>query len=129
VKRRVLVIEPQARVRREICELLEASDGFEVVGVAGAEHAAMEWLQEHAGCWDLAIVDLLLAEGFDRDFLSRCQSDPDAGHVVVFSEALDPAMSHRWVAAGAGAVISRQQFPALCTYVRGLGGQPHALPH
>jgi DNA-binding NarL/FixJ family response regulator len=103
-------------------DLLESVGGFEVVGCASSETSATEWLLRHQGGWDLAILDLLLAEGSGFTLLSRCNKDP-SGAVVVFSDFVTPVVRQRCIRLGADGVISKAQFGELRAYLQAFPGR------
>lgn len=118
---RVLVVEDTKPMRELICDLLESIGGFEVVGTASNETGATEWLLRHRGGWDLAIVDLLLAEGSGFTLISRCSKEP--GAVVVFSDFVTPVVRQRCIRLGADGVISKAQFGELRSYLQAFPGR------
>ena len=61
---RVFLVEDTRPMQQLIRDLLESIGGYELVGAAAGETPATDWLLQNRGRWDLAIVDLLLAEGF-----------------------------------------------------------------
>lgn len=118
---RVLVVEDTKAMRELICDLLDSVGGFEVVGTASNETSATEWLLRHRGGWDLAIVDLLLAEGSGFTLISRCNKEP--GAVVVFSDFVTPVVRQRCIRLGADGVISKAQFGELRSYLQAFPGR------
>ena len=90
---RVFVVEDQKPMPGLITDLLESVGGFEIVGIAGNETSATDWLYRHRGGWDLAIVDLLLGEGSGFPLVSRCNKEP-GGAVLVHSHVVVVADEH-----------------------------------
>lgn len=119
---RVFLVEDMKPMREALCDLLDSMEGFEVVGVAATETDATDWLLRHAGGWDLAIFDLLLAEGSGFTLLSRCQKAL-GGAVVVFSEFVTPVLRDRCLHLGADAVIAKSQFEQLRAYLQDFPGR------
>ena len=105
-----------------IGDLLESVGGFEVVGMASNETSATDWLLRHRGGWDLAIVDLLLAEGSGFTLITRMNKEP-GGAVVVFSDFVTPVVRQRCVRLGADGVISKAQFGELRAYLQAFPGR------
>jgi len=89
---------------------------------AASETTATEWLLRHQGGWDLAIIDLLLAEGSGFTLLTRCNKDP-SGAVVVFSDFVTPVVRQRCIRLGADGVISKGQFAELRAYLQAFPGR------
>ena len=118
---RVFVVEDQKPMQDLVRDLLDSVGGFELVAMCATETSATEWLLRHSGQWDLAIVDLLLAEGSGFTLLSRCRREP--GAVVVFSDFVTPAVKQRCVRLGADGVISKGEFAALRAYLAAFPGR------
>lgn len=118
---RVFIVEDTKPMRELIRDLLQSIGGFEVVGTASNETSATEWLMRHRGGWDLAIVDLLLAEGSGFTLIARCQKEP--GAVLVFSDFVTPVVRQRCIRLGADGVISKAQFPELRAYLQAFPGR------
>ena len=119
---RVFLVEDQKPMQQLLGDLLASVGGFEVVGMAASETAATDWLLRHRGGWDLAIVDLLLAEGSGFTLLTRCNKDPN-GSVVVFSDFVTPVVRQRCIRLGADGVISKAQFGELRAYLHAFPGR------
>lgn len=121
---RVFVVEDLKPMRQLIGDLLESVGGYEVVGAADGETHATEWLMKNRGSWDLAIVDLLLAEGSGFTLLTRCKKDAEgSGSVVVFSDFVSPAVQQRCKKLGADGVISKAHFPQLRSFLQSFLGR------
>jgi DNA-binding NarL/FixJ family response regulator len=118
---RVFLVEDQKPMQELVRDLLDSIGGFEVVGSATNETAATEWLYRHQGGWDLAIVDLLLAEGSGFTLITRCSKEP--GAVVVFSDFVTPVVRQRCIRLGADGVISKGQFSELRAYLQAFPGR------
>ena len=119
---RVLIVEDSRPMQELVGDLLESVGGFEVVGMASNETAATDWLLRHRGGWDLAIVDLLLAEGSGFTLITRCNKEP-GGAVLVFSDFVTPAVRQRCIRLGADGVISKAQFGELRSYLQRFPGR------
>ena len=119
---RVLIVEDSKPMQELVGDLLESVGGFEVVGMASNETAATEWLLRHRGVWDLAIVDLLLAEGSGFTLITRCNKEP-GGAVLVFSDFVTPVVRQRCIRLGADGVISKAQFGELRAYLQAFPGR------
>ena len=119
---RVLIVEDAKPMQELVSDLLESVGGFEVVGMASNETAATEWLLRHRGGWDLAIVDLLLAEGSGFTLITRCNKEP-GGAVLVFSDFVTPVVRQRCIRLGADGVISKAQFGELRAYLQAFPGR------
>ncbi|MBC5783897.1 response regulator [Ramlibacter sp. USB13] len=123
---RVFMVEDSKPMQELLRDLLESVGGFELVGMATNETAATEWLLRHRGGWDLAIVDLLLAEGSGFTLVSRMNKEP-SGAVVVFSDFVTPVVRQRCIRLGADGVISKGQFGELRAYLHAFPGRVHEV--
>ena len=121
---RVLIVEDSRPMQELVGDLLDSVGGFEVVGMASNETAATDWLLRHRGGWDLAIVDLLLAEGSGFTLITRCNKEP-GGAVLVFSDFVTPVVRQRCMRLGADGVISKAQFGELRSYLQAFPGRLH----
>lgn len=121
---RVLIVEDSRPMQELVGDLLESVGGFEVVGMASNETAATDWLLRHRGGWDLAIVDLLLAEGSGFTLITRCNKEP-GGAVLVFSDFVTPVVRQRCMRLGADGVISKAHFSELRSYLQTFPGRLH----
>lgn len=119
---RVFLVEDMKHMQELLRDLLDSVGGFEIVGMAADETAATDWLLRHPGGWDLAIVDLMLAEGSGFTLLARCNRQP-GGAVVIFSSFVTPAVRQRCIHLGADGVISKAQFGELRTYLQAFPGR------
>jgi DNA-binding NarL/FixJ family response regulator len=107
VQVRVFLVEDLAPLRSLVQDLLGFLGGLQVVGTAATEAEAIAWLDQHSGEWDLAVVDLALAEGTGRQVIRRAwQARLDAG-VAVFSSFLSPAVERHCTQLGADAVFEK----------------------
>ena len=118
---RVFLVEDTKPMQQLIGDLLQSVGGYEIVGAAAGETHATEWLQKNRGRWDLAIVDLLLAEGSGFTLITRCNKEP-SGAVLVFSDFVTPVVRQRCIRLGADGVISKAQFPELRAYLQAFPG-------
>jgi DNA-binding NarL/FixJ family response regulator len=119
---RVFLVEDQKPMQDLVQDLLGSVGGFDLVGMSATETSATDWLHRHRGGWDLAIVDLLLAEGSGFTLISRCNKEP-GGAVLVFSDFVSPAVRQRCIRLGADGVISKAQFAELRAYLQAFPGR------
>lgn len=115
---RVFLVEDLGRMRSALTELLDAIDGFRVVGGASTEAEANLWLDDHPGGWDLAVVDLMLEQGSGMGVLARCNVQPDKGKVVVFSGYASPVIRDHCLQLGADAVFDKSDSRQLLDYCK-----------
>jgi DNA-binding NarL/FixJ family response regulator len=98
-------------------------------GWADAEEAATRWLGEHAGDWDLAIVDLFLRQGSGLGVLQACTSRRANQKVVVLSNYATPDIRRRCAEFGVDAVFDKSnEIDALVDYCLALAARPDPRP-
>lgn len=82
---KVLLIEDQPQIQRELSRTLRAIAGVQLVHVAATEQQATDWLKDHPQDWDLAVVDLFLGQGHGFRVLRSCERVLPWQRVVVLS--------------------------------------------
>ena len=117
---RVFVVDDEPKVQSSLAELLASLGDFHVAGTARSEAEANLWLDEHAGEWDFAIVDLLLSEGAGLSVVARCRLHSRRGKIVVFSGYGNTGVDRRCKELGADAIIDKARLPALIDFCRTL---------
>jgi len=113
--RRVLIVEDDPRVRSALSELLAASDGLCVGGLAATASAAAAAAER--AVLDVALVDVLLPDL--QDGLSVIRALVADGHQVVALSA-SAAVREASLAAGASTFVEKDSHPdALLTALSG----------
>ncbi|HYW55886.1 MAG TPA: response regulator [Polaromonas sp.] len=79
------LVEDQPDIRTTVVEAMERVAPVKFVGQAEGEKAARTWLREHTSDWQLAIVDLGLADGSGFGVLKECQARKPDQMVVVLT--------------------------------------------
>lgn len=114
---RVFLVEDLAPMRELLTELFTWIGSFQVVGTASTEAEANLWLTESPGAWDLAIVDLLLAEGSGLGVVPRAKSiSPDAD-VIVLSAFTSPGIQKHLMVHGAQEVFDKAEPTTLVAWL------------
>jgi CheY-like chemotaxis protein len=121
---RVFVVDDERTIQSSLADLLPTLGEFAVVGSAGSEAEANLWLDEHAGEWDLAIVDLLLDQGAGLSVVARARLHSNRGKIAVFSGFASAGVDRRCRELGADAVIDKAKLPDLLEFCRGLAQAP-----
>lgn len=104
---RVVLVEDHAGFRDQLRHKLETLDGVHVVHMEDNADAALRWLGEHPGRWDLLVLDIFLAEGHGYSVLRACQGRPRHQRAVFLtSYTREPARSQA-LALGADAVFDK----------------------
>ncbi|HEY8357731.1 MAG TPA: response regulator [Ramlibacter sp.] len=125
---RVFLVEDLQRMRGLLTDLFASIGGFTVVGVASTEAEASLWLQDHAGQWDLAIVDLVLEQGAGMNVVRQCRADPDGGSVVVFSSYASPGVRKHCLELGADAVFDKSETESFIAWCDALVSRENSGP-
>jgi CheY-like chemotaxis protein len=93
-----------------------------VVAIAATQRQASDWLAAHPDGWDLALVDLFLAEGHGFEVLRRCRKVRPHQRAVVFSNYTREPVRERARETGADAVFDKSfELDALLEYCVDLG--------
>jgi DNA-binding NarL/FixJ family response regulator len=104
--RRVFIAEDAPDVRETLVKILE-HQGFTIAGTANTEAAALDWLRQNEGRWELAIIDLLLKEGTGFNVLRQFRHSANPGKLVVYSGFVTELIRSQCQKLGAHAVISK----------------------
>jgi DNA-binding NarL/FixJ family response regulator len=122
---RVALVEDMVHVQGVLTDLLATLGAFEVVAALPSEAEARLWLAEHAGGWDLAVVDLVLDTGSGMGVIpvARRTADRNGGQVVVFSDYASAGIQRHCRDLGADAVFSKtHEMHDFMNWCAGLGG-------
>jgi two-component system response regulator AlgR len=104
---RVLVVDDQAPFRNAAVQVVQATDGFEVVGEADSGETAVELAAELAP--DLVLMDINLP-GIDGLEATRRILASSPGEVVVVALSTETGLATRAVASGAAVFIAKADF-------------------
>lgn len=104
---RIFLVEDNATIRDSLIPTLEELAAARVVADAGAEDDAARWLGAHADGWDLAVVDLFLAQGSGLGLLRHLRGRRASQRAVVLSNYATDDMRRRCREAGADAVFDK----------------------
>jgi two-component system OmpR family response regulator len=107
---RVFLVEDLRSMQMLLADLFATIGGFEIIDVSTTEAEAKLWLNEHPGTWDLAIIDLVLAQGSGMGVVSHARRTAAArAKVAVFSGYASPGIRAHCVALGADAVFEKSE--------------------
>lgn len=116
---RVLLVEDNPAMQQEMARIVAAIEGGEVVKAASAAQTAIDWLDRHPRGWDLAIVDLFLADGHGFQVLRRCKPHLAHQRAVVCSNYTRPPVADYARQAGADRFFDKSfDLDALAQYCR-----------
>ena len=101
------IVEDSATIRENLISTLEEIAPVKVVGFAETESEASQWLSNHNGDWQLAIVDLFLKEGSGLGVLKGCQNRHPCQKVVVLTNYATADIRQRCAALGADSVFDK----------------------
>lgn len=79
------LVEDRADIRDTLIQSMEEVAPCKFVGHADSESTARQWLGSYADDWQLAIVDLFLADGSGFGVLRDCQQRREDQKVVVLT--------------------------------------------
>ena len=105
------LVEDKTDIRDTLVSAMEELVPLHFVGVAATETAARQWLGIHNDAWDLAIVDLSLAEGtgFGFGVLKDCQVRKPQQKVIVFTSHCQQNILHRCRELGADEIFNKTE--------------------
>lgn len=106
---RTYLVEDNAIIRENLAATLVDLSQVEICGEATGEHQAALWFADHANDWDLAIVDVFLAQGSGLKLLALLQSRQASQRVVVFTNFASKEVRARAQALGADAVFDKSR--------------------
>lgn len=104
---RIFVVEDN-QAHRELLEQMLApfAEGHALV-CASTQHEAIHWLKTHPSDWDLAVVDLFLAQGHGFAVLKQCAGRAASQKVVFMSNYTDEPVRERAMAEGADLFVEK----------------------
>ena len=107
---RVFLVEDLRSMHTLLADLFATLGGLKITAVSSTEAEAKLWLDEHPGGWELALIDLVLAQGSGMGVVSHARrSAKKNGKVVVFSGYASPGIRAHCLALGADAVFEKSE--------------------
>ena len=104
-------------------DLLQSLGDFRIVGSAATEAEALAWLDQHAGHWDLAIIDLVLDQGTGINVIARARLRGQQASVAVLSSYVSTGIRRHCLKLGADAAFQKDSelgdFLAFCSALPG----------
>lgn len=108
MKVRVFLVDDLQSMNTLLKELFAAMGGdFDLVATHTTEAEARLWLRENVGQWDVAVIDLVLAEGSGIEVLRFSKRNWPSGKVVIFSGYASPGIREHCLSLGADAVFDK----------------------
>ena len=114
----VFIVEDRDAMCVLLIDLFECDPRFHVLGTAANEGEAKLWLEEHAGRWDLVVVDLMLSQGSGFGVISRARQTHPNGCVAVFSAYSSAVVEKHCLALGADVVFDKARTAEFLTWVQ-----------
>lgn len=116
-------------MRDLLVDLFTSKGNFRVVGTASTEAEANLWLEEFNGRWDLAVVDLILAQGSGLGVVPRAKLLHPGGRVAVLTAFASPGIEQHLQRAGAERVFDKARTELFIDWLDQVGNAPErALP-
>ncbi|HZY20702.1 MAG TPA: response regulator [Ramlibacter sp.] len=106
---RALLVEDSRHLRAVMRDLLHTIGGFAIAGELETEAEAGLWLDEHPDGCDLAVVDLILAEGTGMGVVAKCRQAAPSARIVVFSDYATPGIRNHCLRLGADQVFPKSE--------------------
>jgi DNA-binding NarL/FixJ family response regulator len=106
---RVFLVEDLKSTQSLMDELFSSLGDFRIVAAVETEAEAILWLDENPAGWDLAVIDLVLAQGTGMGLIARAKSLPTAGTVLVFSSYASPGVRRHCLRLGADVVFDKSE--------------------
>lgn len=115
----VFLVEDLKNVQSAMAQMLESVGDLRVVATVPTEAEALAWVEQNAGNWQLAVIDLVLEQGSGMSVIARCRRHAAPGaRVVVFSNFVTPGIRKHCLQLGADAAFEKnselQDFVRYC---------------
>jgi DNA-binding NarL/FixJ family response regulator len=104
---RLLLVEDLPQMQGVVLDLLATVGNFQLVKAVSNEAEANLWLDENAGGWDLAVIDLILEQGTGMGVVARAAALPERGKLVVFSDYASEGIRKHCLRLGADAAFQK----------------------
>jgi DNA-binding NarL/FixJ family response regulator len=112
----VVIVEDSLNIQIALKYLVESVSSLRVVA---------EWAKNHPGGWDIAVIDLMLAEGDGFEVIRRFSTQPDRGHIIVFSAYVTPVIQRYCRELGADAVFHKDASAEMAQHIASLHSQDY----
>jgi len=115
----IFLVEDNPIIRDNLVPTLEDLVGAHVVAIVDSESRANAWLDAHRTDWQLAVIDMFLAQGSGLGVLKHCRERLPRQRVVVLSNYATADLRQRSLALGADAVFDKSnELDAFIDYCR-----------
>lgn len=124
---RTYLVEDNPVIRENLVGFLAELADADVISHSGTESEAVTWLHQNGKSWDVAIVDLFLAQGNGLGVIDALRDRRPDQKVVVLTNYAITAMRKRSLALGADAFFDKSaEIEQLLLYCEQLGKQKRA---
>jgi two-component system OmpR family response regulator len=120
---KVVILEDSLHIQIALKLLIESVSGFRVVAVESTAATGIDWAKRHPGEWDIAVVDLMLEEGDGFEVIRWFASQPECGHIIVYSAYVTPVIEGHCLELGANAVFPKEAAAKMAKYIENLHSQ------
>jgi DNA-binding response OmpR family regulator len=120
----VMMIEDSREILALVTELMSHAGRFDFVGQAATESEGTEWLHDHSGEWDLAVIDLVLRDGSGFNLIRRYRAANEQARIIVLSDYATTNIKLRCVEFGADAVFTKADLKGFMHYVSAMRPPP-----
>lgn len=102
-----------------------------LVGNSATEAEAIDWLEHNRNAWDVAVIDLVLAQGSGINLISRARAGHPGGRIAVLSGYASSGIEEHCRRLGADAVFDKRDTGAFLNWLAQLRSSagcttPHA---
>ena len=104
---RIFIVEDNPLILEWLTQALHDLTLAQVVGSAATENQACDWLLTHHAGWDLAVIDIGLAQGNGVNVVKRLRSRCVAQRMVVLSNYTATHVRNACMTAGADAFFDK----------------------
>lgn len=104
---RTFLAEDNPQFQTQFGLMVRAISGRDPVFTATTEAEATSWLNAHPDGWDLALIDIFLAQGHGFNILKRCAARAPHQKVVVVSNYDKAPVRDQTLRAGADAYFDK----------------------
>src|SRR4051812_1321721 len=116
---RIVLVEDHRVTQELMRQWFSLLPGASIVHLATSSAGACEWLQEHRDGWDLAVIDLFLADGHGFDVLRQCRGRrPGQRAVLLTNYPRAPVREYARLAGADGVFDKGFEMEALMDYCR-----------
>ncbi|MDM0015402.1 response regulator [Variovorax sp. J22P168] len=103
----VFLVEDNQKIRDHLIPALAEMGSASVMAIAESEDDAIQWLALHKGQWDLAVIDLFLAQGSGLGVVKWCEGREPTQRVVILTNYATASVRAACLEAGADAFFDK----------------------